>query len=82
MDHVSVSRRPERRPQPVACANLDAGVAESLGEWTVGPCYQHLLDITSTKGANEQFGLSFTATIAFGEVDMGDSHVGGKLPLL
>ena len=76
------ARRPECRPEPVAGADLDAGIAEPLGERTVCPCNQNLGLIESGEAANEQLGLSFTAAVSLGQVDMRDLHDGGMLPSL
>ena len=54
--------------------NLDAGIGEPLREWAVRPGNQHLLHIVRAKGTNQQLGLAFAATVAFCQVDVGNSH--------
>jgi hypothetical protein len=55
--------------------NLDAGIGEPLRERTTRPGNQQLFQVEARQATNQQLGLSFAATVAFCQVDVGNSHV-------
>ena len=74
MDDVGPAGCPERREQAGALPDLDACFGKTLRERAVRTGDQYLLLTQLTERADKQFSLAFPATVAFCQVDVGNSH--------